>query len=384
MELTLEAYRNIVKNVGSRADIAALCGVSPGFRQVAERALYNTLFMRNDEETGVLCRTLANSPRLAVKVDALTILLSEPDEYSGSEDEDEDEDQQIPQADMDWAAVARALENTIYLRYLNIHINNGTSTAVSWILQKCTFQLRRFHCDLDWDHRLVHFLDGQTELEDLYIQDYKDPEDFTTSTTAVPPAQPLQLDDRSIPKLSTLECTFSEAAMALVPGRPITHLKTCFSRTEMRAKQGEMRDLLSKVGLSAQPLRALDIADSSYTEQFSMQLLSAIANTRSLVSELRHLGTFVLPIDGRERLQFYGLLMRFPKIQSVEFEVSEWQPPPSSPLALRALGGELRLYNPSVLRMVFVHDFDRSVVTAVDGICRVDTEISTELLWREK
>lgn len=76
--------------------------------------------------------------------------------------------------------------------------------------------------------------------------------------------------------------------------------------------------------------------------------------------------------------------MRFPQIRSVEFEVSEWQPPPSSPAALRALASELRLYNPSITKVVFVHDFDRSVVTAVDGICRVDPEISTDLLWREK
>lgn len=85
-----------------------------------------------------------------------------------------------------------------------------------------------------------------------------------------------------------------------------------------------------------------------------------------------------------QRLHFYALLMRFPKIQSLEFEVSEWDPPPSSPAALRALASELRLYNPSVIRVVFVQDFDRTAVIAVDGICRVDREISTDLLWREK
>lgn len=85
-----------------------------------------------------------------------------------------------------------------------------------------------------------------------------------------------------------------------------------------------------------------------------------------------------------QRLQFYGLLMRFPKIHSVEFEVSEWQPPPSSAPALRALAGELRLYNPSVQKVVFVYNFDRSVVTAVNSIFRVDPELNTDLLWRDK
>ncbi|KAF8959172.1 hypothetical protein BDZ97DRAFT_1906272 [Flammula alnicola] len=383
MDLTLEAYRNIVKNVGSRADIATLCGVSKGFRHVAERALYNTLFMRNDEETTILCNTLANSPRLSAHVDALTIFLSEDDNTSDSEDEEDGDDEPPKPPDMDWLPVARALGETTRLRYLNVHINNGSTTTVAWVLDKSTFQLRKFHCDFDWDHHLAAFLDRQTEVEDLYILDYRDHED--ADTPAVEPLpRPLRLGSQSIPKLSTLECTFSEAAMAIVPGRPVTHLKTCFSRTDMSAKREEMYDLLSKLRLSTRPLRSLDLADSSYTDTFSTKLLAAIANTRSLMTELRHLGTLVLPIDGRERLQFYGLLMRFPKIQSVEFEVTEWDPPPSSPAALRALAGELRLYNPSVIRVVFVQDFDRTLVTAVDGICRVDKEISTDLLWREK
>ncbi|KAF8892778.1 hypothetical protein CPB84DRAFT_1816214 [Gymnopilus junonius] len=388
MELTLEAYRNIVKNVGSRADIATLCGVSRGFRRVAERALYNTLFMRNDEETTILCHTLFDSPRLAALVDALTISLSEDDNDSDNDDDEDDEsdDERSERPDMDWLGVAHALERTVNLRYLNAHINDGSSTAVSWILNKCTFQLQRFHCDFDWDHNLVRFFDSQSKLEDLYIQDFKedtDPIHDPSGTTLSPPATSLTLGVESIPKLSTLECTFSEAAMALVPGRPITHLKTCFSRTEINEKRNEMHELLSKVGQSTRPLRSLDIADSSYAEPFSTELLAAIANKRSLLSELRHLGAFVLPIDGRERLQFYGLLMRFPKIHSVEFEVSEWLPPPSSAPALRALAGELRLYNPSVQKVVFVHNFDRSVVTAVNGALRVDPEINTELLWRE-
>ncbi|KAF9559730.1 hypothetical protein CPC08DRAFT_637480 [Agrocybe pediades] len=382
MELTLEAYRNIVKNVGSRADIAALCGVSRGFRYVAERALYNTLFMQNDEETGILCQTLATTPRLAMLVDALTIYLAEKSE-DDSEDEEDDEDEEEEPTDpreMDWSAVAGALKQTKYLRYLNVHINDGSSSSVSWVLSDTTFQLRRFHCDFDWDSDLVTFLNRQTRLEDLYLNDFKDSEDPKNPA----PSRSLQLAQGSVSSLSTLECTFSEAAMAIVPGRPVTHLKTCFSHSETNAKRKEMDDLLAKTALSTEPLRSLDLADSSYDDRFSRELLIALVKIRPLMTELRHLGIFVLPVDGRERLRFYGLLRRLPKLQSVEFEVSSWRPSPSSPPALRALAGELRLYNPSVIRMIFVHDFDRSVVTAVNGICRVDTETSAELLWREK
>ncbi|PPR06043.1 hypothetical protein CVT26_007489 [Gymnopilus dilepis] len=347
--------------------------------------------MRNDEETTILCNTLASSPRLAAYVDALTILLSEDDDSDYDEDDNDDsEDEHSAHEDMDWSAVAHALERTVNLRYLNVHINNASSAAVAWVLDACTFQLRRFHCDFDWDSNLVRFLAKQRELEDLYIQDFKD-EAFDTAhdpSGQIPlSTQSLTLGAQAMPKLSTLECTFSEAAMALVPGRPITHLKTCFSRTEINAKRNEMHDLLSKVGLSTRPLKSLDIADSSYAEQFSMELLTAIVDTKSLVGELRHLGTFVLPVGGREasssRLQLYGRLMQFPKIQSIEFDVSEWQPPPSSPPASRALAGELRLYNPSIQKVVFVHNFDRNAVTVMNGLIRADPDLNSELLWRE-
>lgn len=84
-----------------------------------------------------------------------------------------------------------------------------------------------------------------------------------------------------------------------------------------------------------------------------------------------------------QRLQFYGLLMRLPRIQCVEVEISDWVPPPTSLPAFRALASEMRLYSPLITRVVFVHEFERTVVTAVNGVWRLDTEISTDILWRE-
>jgi len=384
MELSLEAYRNIVKYVGNRADIAALCRVSKGFRYGAERALYNTLYMRNAHEAITICSTLASRGRLAMHVDALTIILSEQEENSESEDEDEDEDEGVSELSRTyWSSVARALEQTKNLRYLNIHISNGFTTSSAWILNATTFLLRRFHCDLDWDENLVAFLNRQINLDDLYIIDYNELQKPDTPTPDSPNPAPISLESHSLPNLATLECTFMEAALVTLPGRPITHLKTCFSRSEINDKRAEVSSLLSKIKLSTRSLRALDIADSSYTEAFSMELLASIVNTKATNTDLRYLGTLVLPISGRERLQFYGLLMRLPRIQCVEVEVSEWLPPPTSPPAFRALASEMRLYNPSVTRVIFVHDFDRTVVTTVDGVCRMDNDIGTDFLWRE-
>lgn len=325
MELSLEAYRIILKNVGSRADIATLCRVSRGFRQVSELALYNTIFMQNDYETILLCNTLASSPRLASLVDALTILLLEceeddDDKSAGNDSAVGDGDDSYDNAttkvaagdlpDGYWSFVAKAMEKLVHLRYLNVHINDGSPTSNAWILDSCSFNLQSFDCDFDWDEHLVSFLDRQTNLNDLCLLDYKN---MVESTTITPPPrvdeedEPTRptttttaLGDNCIPKLSILECNFSEAAIAIVPNRPITHLKTCFSRFHIADKRKEMKQLLTKVRLSTRPLISLDIADSCYTEEFSREFLLDIGSARSTLSELRYLGTLVLPVDGRK------------------------------------------------------------------------------------
>ncbi|KAL0960533.1 hypothetical protein HGRIS_005571 [Hohenbuehelia grisea] len=384
MDLSLEAYRDIVKNVGNRADIATLCRVSKGFQYAAQRALYNTLYMRHTHTTVLLCRTLAEQPRLAELVDALTISLTDEDDLS---DDDSDvavfDDDNPPLLQEFWPAVASALKNTICLRYLNIHINNRAEAYLAWMFRDCNFRLRSFHCDLEWDRDLVSFLNTQVDLDDLYLIDYKDLDEDTPTTVSMASHSHSQLLSTSLPNLSTLECTFSEAAMALVPGRPITHLKSCFSRSDPDGKRAEISLLFSKLRRSKRHLKSLDIADSSYTEEFSIELLRHVVSINATTTDLRYLGTLVLPIDGRERLQFYGLLMRLPRIQSIEVEVSDWKPPPSSVPAFRALAMELRLYCPTVTRIVFVHDFDRTVVSVMNGICVIDSDISTDMLWSE-
>jgi len=75
--------------------------------------------------------------------------------------------------------------------------------------------------------------------------------------------------------------------------------------------------------------------------------------------------------------------MRLPRIQCVEVEVSDWVPAPSSPTAFRALASEMKLYTPSVSRIVFVCNFDRTVMTDVGGVFRVDNDANYELLWKQ-
>lgn len=388
MELSKEAYQLIVKHTGNKSDLCSLARVSKSFQHAAERALYNTLYMHDPAATASLCDLLTTHDRLSILVEALTVFA--------------EADEGLP--DAYWHTLARVLRKTVRLRFFNLHIDGASAHA--WILDGCLFRLRTFHCDLEWDTDLISFLNGQHDLDDLYIADFDSHEH---------PHSPSQssLDRHSLRALSTLECSFSEAVRALVPGRPVVRLKTCFSRQQVPEKKEELSQLLTSLRQSSAPVRSLDLADSSYTEDFSLTILADIVKW---LPDLRYLGTLVLPVgkevnflypvasvyhlfdfffptpcaaffffaphSSMKRLQFFGMLMRFPRLRTIELEVTDWDPAPM-PQALRALASEIRLYCPSIVCVVFVQDFVRTVVRAVNGICAVDVETNTDILWRE-
>ncbi|THH19501.1 hypothetical protein EW146_g1676 [Bondarzewia mesenterica] len=371
MELTLEAYALITSYVGSRSDLSTLCRVSKGFRIAAERALYNTLQMTNPNSSIYLCTLLAGQPRLSPFVVALTIFTQD---VNGNTDP---ESSSLPPHY--WESVARALRKLRRLRFLDIHIDNGSSPSNSWVLNGCTFQLQSFHCDFIWDANLVAFLSTQTDLTDLSIADFNDDTPANLSLTARSLRQA-----ESLPKLSFIECTFTEAIGILAPGRPITHVKSCFSRADLNARRAEMAIFLSNLRLSTASLRSINVADSSYTEEFSLDFLSSLVDAMSPHPKLCYLGTVVLPVDGRERLKFYGQLRRLRALECVELEVSDWVPPPLMPLAQRALASELHLYCPSITTVIFMYEFEPMVMRAVNGLWRVaDEEFNPDTLWRD-
>ncbi len=75
--------------------------------------------------------------------------------------------------------------------------------------------------------------------------------------------------------------------------------------------------------------------------------------------------------------------MRLPQLRCLEVDVSDWDPPPTHPAALRAVTYELRLYCPSIVTVVYVYDFERHLVRVVHGLATYDEDALTENLWRE-
>ncbi|KAJ7059669.1 hypothetical protein C8F01DRAFT_217628 [Mycena amicta] len=408
--LSPESYRAIARLAPRRRDLATLCLVSRAFSRAALPIMYNTLSVNDAEGGARVCETLVASKDVARLVRAITVqvwprpspgkarAVEEIDE-SDSEAEEEDDEASHYRNDPDtdaefWTLIAHSLVNTTRLRHLVIDIPSPNSDGVecAWALggTQCAFRLHTFHCDFDWDANLVAFLDTQDELYDLYVRDFRDLTLLALSPASASTSPPL------LPALTTLECTFSEAAVLLAPGRPLSRLKTAFSTPPHLAnREPELRLLVSALRRCSAPLHALDVGDApvpgatAEAEAASMQLLQRVAHARAMTMahELRYFGTLILPVGGRKRLQFYGILMRLPSLRCVELDVTAWTPAPSSSPALRALAAELRLYCKGVLQIVFVHgdDFQRTVV-AVDpgtGVLKIDRDAVPEHFWRE-
>ncbi|KAI0292666.1 hypothetical protein B0F90DRAFT_1811921 [Multifurca ochricompacta] len=377
MEFPLEVYSLIARHVERPTDLRTLCLVSKGSRRAAERALYRKLDVRELSTTTMLCRILAEQPRLSQLVISLTISLNE--ELRGDSGTNFKEQKILtPLSDSDyWTSVSKALQKTTRLRSLRIYVDNGIPSKHAWILSGCSFQLHTFHCDLAWDAHLIFFLSEQRKLFDLRISDFNEenPENVSISTHSLRQA-------RTLPSLSILDCTFTEAVGVFVPGRPVTHVKTCFSSSNPEAKRVELALLLADLRLSTQPLRSLTVADEAYTTAFSLELLSSLVKAFGLSPQLRYVGPLALPVDGRERLVFYGYLARLRGLRSAELDVSEWEPRPESFAALRGLARELHLFVPSIVTLIFVRDLEPTVLRAANGLWQVADDIIADTLWR--
>jgi hypothetical protein len=298
MTLPPEVCSFIAEHVERRADLCALCLVSKMFRATAERVLYRSLDMDVDKpsRTIMLCDLLAGQPRLSRLVTALAIRLNEERQVDHeSSPRPELLERPFSQPSQHWTAISRALRTTAGLRSLRVYLNSGVPLNYAWILNDCTFQLHTFHCDLAWDGHLVYFLLTQRKIADLHISDFDDdiPDNLSLSTRSLRQAH-------TLPSLSILDCTFTKAAGVLVPGRPVTHVKTCLSSANHETRRVELALLLADLRLSTRPICSLIVADESYTSAFSLELLSLVIKAFGPTPQLKYLGPLALPIDGSE------------------------------------------------------------------------------------
>jgi hypothetical protein len=270
MQLSLEIHELVVSHVSDRADIASLCQVSRTFRYVAERALYKSLFMNQDSPATIpLCDSLFYQARVARLVEAITIVVS-----------DEGMDNEY------WSVVATALQRTTQLRFLTVIVVGTGFVPLSWILSSCTFRLHGFHSDLQWDPGLEDFLCKQSRLRDVYLAHYARKRSHPSCFM--------------LPNLSIFESLSPEAAIDLIPGRPVSRVKIRFSRAQPHRKRDELAHLCTSLQQSTQPILSLETVDIAPTEAFTLETLSYIVASFVRSICLRYLGTLMLPVRGKE------------------------------------------------------------------------------------
>lgn len=294
MEFPPHVYSSIVRHIESRTELCTLCLVSKSFRVATERELYRSLDVKEFSATIMLCNLLSEKPRLSQLVVEFTISINEEGRYYDNGINYQTQDLFSPPSDY-IASISKALQRTTNLRSLYVHLSQGIPLKYAWILTNCSFQLYTFHCDFAWDEHLVSFLSTQHLLSDLHISDFNEdiPENVSINARSLRQA-------RTIPNLSTLNCTFTGAVRALAPGRPVTHVKTCFSSPGLKAKRVELALLLANLRLSTNSLQSLLLADESYTTAFSLELLSSLVKAFGPTPQLRFVGPLVLPVDGRQ------------------------------------------------------------------------------------
>lgn len=305
MVLSMEARQLIVQYARSRGDICALARVCKNFQVVAERSLYNILYLSGTDTTMSVCDVLASQPRVASFVEILTIVVRDDETVS-------EEEAPSHLSEEYWRSLGAGLRSVQRLSRLTIQVDFVGHSHHARILDGCQFKLRSFHCDLVWDDHLVGFLNDQDELEDLYILDFPYPAGAEQPTPAEPqrPLSPPPPPVRrvvspvprpgSLPKLSILECPTTDAVSVLVPGRPVTRVKTCFATSDIEKKRRELTTLFVNLRLSARPLLSLDLGDSSYNADCSLNFLRHCVSADRTMDNVRYLGTLALPIDGRE------------------------------------------------------------------------------------
>jgi len=130
MALSMEARNLVVRHTGSRTDIRTLTRVCKDFQAIAERALYNTLYLSGIDTTIFLCNILAGQPCVGGYVEALTVAVKN-DEASSEEEVSSHFPKEY------WRSVGARLRSVRRLLHLTIHVDFIGNPSHAWILEGC-------------------------------------------------------------------------------------------------------------------------------------------------------------------------------------------------------------------------------------------------------
>jgi len=225
LRLSLDVLLEILRYV-DRPHLAALCRVNQVLHDVASDMLYRKI--EGPSDFVPLCVNLWAYPHLASRVRHFEINIDQ-------------RSRRLPQT---YALFANTLQRLPNLRSLVLR----ETGSLSWMLKECSFMLQSFYCAFECDLNLVHFLESQTELQEV--------------TLCLPLNTEFCIPSTALPKLVKASAP-SSWLNKIVPGRPI--------RTVIfRDRESAMVDLtflsFSTVGIQKLVASASSFRDIPHTQ----------------------------------------------------------------------------------------------------------------------
>ncbi|EMD39481.1 hypothetical protein CERSUDRAFT_121752 [Gelatoporia subvermispora B] len=298
------------------ADLLSLTRVCKTSQSASEAILYETLYLRDAEAAYFACQAIiTHNGARGTYVRRFWFC---PDLRRSR-----------PFPSQFWQAVQVALTKMDYLEYLVLNDPTGSNT---WVLTPghFKFELHDASFNLKWDENLVAFLATQHKLRVLSTLDSLDGE----ALCGLPAGSLQNLTTFSGPLLVLAELVES----------PLTHVQIQLENDTAVILETVLSDL-SKL---KKGLRSLNII--GIPSQYSLETLQLVSKSM-FQSNLHHLG--VLPLPWGDRVPFRRCLMQLHSLENIEVDVSRWDPPPSEPFQ-RMIAAELRVYCPTLRRVIFV------------------------------
>lgn len=211
--LPVELYRDIFCHVTSKEDLRSLSVVCRKLQSEAEFFIYHTIATSHRGRTEYLCDLITSSPHRHMLVRSLSI------------SNDDNEMHVSPARDRDyWERVARLLHDLPCLEILKLQDNMSSphGNHNSWVLSRCTFQLRHFDSDFVFDTALLVFLRSQRSLRNLYWTEAFSDDNSSKALGEMDVGCTAEV--RLAPSLSLLNTNSARFALKCMPAATLSHV----------------------------------------------------------------------------------------------------------------------------------------------------------------
>ncbi|KAM5541202.1 hypothetical protein V8D89_005131 [Ganoderma adspersum] len=320
VQLPPEVYSVIASYVNAR-DILKLARTTKALQRAAEPRIYEHVVLRDAQAAYLGCHSITMRDGLRAPYVKRFVLYQDPRRSSPRNNF-------TAVSAQFWLIIQLALTMMVNLDTL---IFWDPLVSHSWILdhEQIKFQLREANLRLPWDAHVVEFLQKQDKLQALNACDSVD----DGPLCPLPPAALGALESFSGPVLVVAELL----------GCPLTRLQVILDDDTAPILSPVLGDL-AKIMKGLRSLSVVNMPGSLLLE--TVQLVS----TSVFASSLRYLG--VLPLSCTELDALNGCLMNMHALETLEVDVTRWEPQPSEWMHRPILLG-FHIFAPSLTQVIF-------------------------------